>query len=129
MREFESPRLRRSSIHPCLAFVGEFTVFWRGEKLLCCGQKSKLERPGERPKRMILTNIIDLYSLIVFIAVILSWVQLPYDNPVVQFVNRLTEPLLQPIRRALPSMGGLDFSPMILLVGLQILKGLLSGAL
>ena len=78
---------------------------------------------------MILTNIIDLYSLIVFVAVILSWVQLPYDNPVVQFVNKLTEPLLQPIRRALPSMGGLDFSPMILLVGLQILKGLLSGAL
>ena len=112
-----------------MAFVGEFTVFRRGEKRLCCGQESKLESLGERPKRMILTNIIDLYSLIVFVAVILSWVRLPYDNPVVQFVNWLTEPLLQPIRRALPSMGGLDFSLMILLVGLQILKGLLSGAL
>ena len=78
---------------------------------------------------MILINIIDFYSLIVFGAVILSWVQLPYDNPVVQFVGRLTEPLLQPIRRALPSMGRLDFSPMILLVGLQILKSFLRGAL
>ena len=78
---------------------------------------------------MILTNIIDLYSLIVFVAVILSWVQLPYDNPVVQVVNSLTEPLLQPLRRALPSMGGLDFSPMILLVGLQMLKGFLRAAL
>ena len=74
---------------------------------------------------MILTYIIDLYSLIVFVAAILSWVQLPDDNPVVQFVNSLTEPLLRPIRRALPSMGGLDFSPIILLVGLQMLKGFL----
>ena len=74
---------------------------------------------------MILINIIDLYSLVVFVAVILSWVQLPHDNPVAQFVNSMTEPLLGPIRRALPAMGGLDFSPMILLVGLQILKGFL----
>ena len=78
---------------------------------------------------MILINIIDLYSLIVFGAVILSWVQLRDSNPVVQFVGMLTEPLLLPIRRALPAMGGLDFSPMILLVGLQILKGFLRGAL
>ena len=78
---------------------------------------------------MILTYIIDLCSLIVFVAVILSWLQLPYDSPVVQFVNSLTEPLLRPIRRALPSMGGLDFSPMILLVGLQMLKGFLRAAL
>ena len=78
---------------------------------------------------MILINIIDLYSLIVLGAVILSWVHLPSGNPVVQFVNRLTEPLLQPIRRALPAMGGLDFSPVVLLVGLQIVKRLLSSAL
>ena len=78
---------------------------------------------------MILINIIDLYSLIVLGAVILSWVHLPSGNPVVQFVNRLTEPLLQPIRRALPSMGGLDFSPVVLLVGLQIVKRFLSSVL
>ena len=54
---------------------------------------------------MILIKIIDLYSLIVFVAVILSWFQLPYDNPAVRFVNSLTEPLLQPIRRVLPDHG------------------------
>ena len=74
---------------------------------------------------MILIKIIDLYSLIVFVAVILSWFQLPYDNPAVQIVNRLTEPLLQPIRRVLPTMGRMDFSPIVLLVGLQLLKGFL----
>ena len=74
---------------------------------------------------MILIKIIDLYSLIVFVAVILSWFQLPYDNPGVRFVNSLTEPLLQPIRRVLPTMGRMDFSPIVLLVGLQMLKGFL----
>ena len=74
---------------------------------------------------MILIKIIDLYSLIVFVAVILSWFQLPYGNPAVRFVNSLTEPLLQPIRRVLPTMGRMDFSPIVLLVGLQMLKGFL----
>ena len=74
---------------------------------------------------MILIKIIDLYSLIVFVAVILSWFQLPYDNLAVRFVNSLTEPLLQPIRRVLPTMGRMDFSPIVLLVGLQMLKGFL----
>ena len=78
---------------------------------------------------MILIRLIDMYSLVVFVAVILSWVRVPDNNPVSQFVNTLTEPLLGPIRRALPVMGGLDFSPMILLIGLQILKGFVASAL
>ncbi len=78
---------------------------------------------------MLLLTLIDAYSLVVLIAVVLSWVQVPYNNPVSQFVNTLTEPLLDPIRRALPAMGGLDFSPMVLLIGLQILKGFVASAL
>ena len=78
---------------------------------------------------MLLIQLIDMYSLVVFVAVILSWVQVPHNNPVSQFVNTLTEPLLGPIRRALPVMGGLDFSPMVLLIGLQILKGFVASAL
>ncbi len=74
---------------------------------------------------MILIQLIDLYSLIVLVAVVMSWLQLPPGNPIAQFVHAATEPVLGPLRRALPPMGGLDFSPMILLVGLQVLKGLL----
>ena len=74
---------------------------------------------------MILIQIIDLYSLIVFVAVVMSWMQLPPSNPIAQFVHALTEPVLGPLRRALPSMGGLDFSPMVLLIGLQMLRRLL----
>ena len=74
---------------------------------------------------MIFIQIIDLYSLIVFAAIVMSWMQLPPSNPIVQLVHAVTEPVLGPLRRALPSMGGLDFSPMVLLIGLQMLKGLL----
>ncbi len=74
---------------------------------------------------MILIQIIDLYSLIVFAAIVISWMQLPPTNPIVQLIHAVTEPVLGPLRRALPPMGGLDFSPMVLMIGLQMLKGLL----
>jgi YggT family protein len=72
-----------------------------------------------------LVRLIDLYSLVVLVAVILSWVQLDRRNPLVTMTHGLTEPLLAPIRKVLPPMGGLDLSPMVLLIALQILKGLL----
>jgi YggT family protein len=74
---------------------------------------------------MILIQIIDLYSLIVLVAVVMSWLQLPASNPIAQFVHLATEPVLGPMRRVLPQTGGLDFSPMILLFGLQMLKNML----
>ena len=74
---------------------------------------------------MILIQMIDLYSLIVLVAVVVSWMQLPPSNPIARLVHAATEPVLGPLRRALPSIGGLDFSPMVLLIGLQLLKGLL----
>ena len=74
---------------------------------------------------MILIQLIDLYSLVVFVAVVMSWMQVAPSNPIAQLVHTLTEPVLGPLRRALPAMGGLDFSPMVLLIGLQMLKGLL----
>ena len=69
--------------------------------------------------------LIDLYSFVVIAAVVISWVQVPYNHPIVRIVRKLTEPLLTPIRKFLPVMGGLDFSPMILLVVLQVIAGAL----
>lgn len=42
-------------------------------------------------------------------------------------LDRVTEPLLRPIRRFMPDLGGLDFSPMVLILGLIILQKLLAG--
>ena len=74
---------------------------------------------------MLIASLIDLYSLVVIGAIIISWIQLPPSNPVANIIHRLTEPVLAPIRRVLPPMGGFDFSPMVLLIGLQMVKGLL----
>ena len=73
---------------------------------------------------MLLHSIINLYSLVVVAAVVISWLQLPASNPIAQIIDTLTEPALKPIRRVLPPVSGIDFSPMVLLLGLQILKGL-----
>ena len=71
-----------------------------------------------------LIQLLDLYSLIVLVAVVISWMQLPPSNPIASFAHTMTEPLLDPIRRALPPMGGLDFSPMVLLIGLRMIRSL-----
>ena len=73
---------------------------------------------------LLIVRLIDLYSLVVLVSVILSWVPMDPRNPVVRLVSSLTEPVLAPIRRMLPAIGGFDFSPMALLFALQMLKGL-----
>lgn len=73
-----------------------------------------------------LALIFNVYSLIVLLAVIASWLKLPAEHPLVRVTSALTEPLLAPIRRALPSSGGLDFSPMLLLLALRLLQRLIA---
>ena len=72
----------------------------------------------------LLATLVDLYSLVVLAAVVMSWVRMDWRNPLVRIVYSLTEPALAPIRQVLPVMGGLDFSPMVLLLALRALRGL-----
>ena len=69
-------------------------------------------------------QFLDLYFLVVLVAVITSWMQLPPGNPIVHYSRMLTEPFLAPIRKLLPPMGGLDFSPLILLFLLRFIRGM-----
>jgi YggT family protein len=73
---------------------------------------------------MILRVLIDGYSLVVLASVILSWIRLDPDNPIVKVVEAATEPVLAPIRKVLPDFGGIDFSPMLLLFALRFLRNL-----
>lgn len=68
-----------------------------------------------------------LYWLILIRALI-SWVNPDPFNPVVQFLNRTTEPILQPIRRLLPPMG-IDISPIIAFLAIIFLKSFLVATL
>ena len=72
----------------------------------------------------LVSTVFQLIIYVIFAGVILSWVAQGY-HPVAAAIFQLTEPLLRPIRSILPSMGGLDLSPMILLLGLYFLRMLL----
>ena len=74
---------------------------------------------------MLLFRLLDIYTWILVVRVIMSWVNASPYNPIVRIVYMLTEPILGPIRRVLPSMGGLDFSPMVVLVAIWMFKSLL----
>ena len=74
---------------------------------------------------MLLIRLIDLYSLVIVAAVVASWANVPRDHPAVRLLHRLTEPVLAPVRKILPPMGGMDFSPLVVLIGLRVLAGLL----
>lgn len=64
----------------------------------------------------------DAYVFIIVARVLLSWIQHNPNNPIIRFVYQMTEPPLLWIRRYVPSFGGLDISPMILIFAVIILE-------
>ncbi len=71
---------------------------------------------------MLLIRLLDIYSWILIIRAILSWVNPNPYNPVVQILYRITEPVLAPVRQVVPPVGGLDLSPLVVLVAIWIVK-------
>jgi YggT family protein len=66
------------------------------------------------------------YMWIIIGRAVISWVNADPYNPIVRFLYEATEPLLGRIRRALPiSMGGIDFSPLILIMAIMFLQSFL----
>lgn len=76
----------------------------------------------------IISSIVYSYIILMIVAVILSYVQVNPYNPIVQIINRLTEPPLKFLREKFPFLvvGGIDLSPIVVIFGLQALVGLLS---
>lgn len=73
----------------------------------------------------ILALLVNLYMFLILARVLMSWVQLDPYNPVVQAIFNLTEPILAPVRNMVPPAGGLDFSPIIVIILLQVLASIL----
>jgi YggT family protein len=61
------------------------------------------------------------FSLVIIVGALLSWVSPDPSNPVVQAIYGISEPLLDPFRRIVPNIGGLDVSPILALLCFQIL--------
>lgn len=68
---------------------------------------------------------IDIFIFTVLIRVVLSWVNPDPYHPVAGLLDSLTDPVMRPARRMLPPVGGLDLSPVLVMVGLVLLKMLL----
>ncbi len=70
----------------------------------------------------VLDMLLSLYMWIIIARAVLSWVNPDPYNPIVRFINQATEPVLYQVRRYLPSFGGIDFSPLIVLFLIVFLK-------
>ncbi len=68
----------------------------------------------------LISKAIYLFMIAIFVQIVLSWVAPGTYNPVVGVIDSITTPLLRPAQRLLPPMGGLDLSPMLVIVGLTL---------
>ena len=73
----------------------------------------------------LLNFVLGAYIWIVIARAVISWVNADPYNPVVRFLHQVTDPLLSRIRRVVPIMGGLDLSPMILILAIVFLQNFL----
>jgi YggT family protein len=77
----------------------------------------------------VLDVVLTLYMYIVIARALVSWVNPDPRNPIVRFLYNATEPLLYRVRRALPLLGGIDFSPLVVIFGIMFLQQFLVGSL
>ena len=79
---------------------------------------------------MILAQLIRLYTFAIFARIVLSWFPVQPGgvmSSIYGFLYTITEPVLGPIRRVIPPLGGFDLSPLVVLIGLQLLASAFSG--
>lgn len=75
--------------------------------------------------------LFQIYEFLILIRVLLSWVNVnPYqpvwDHPLIRVLNQVTDPVLEPLRRLIPPIGGaLDISPVVALFVLEIIRRIL----
>ena len=85
--------------------------------------------PSPNPITLFLWGLIGIMGLLLKIyffallaAIILSWISPGGGNPAVYLLLQITEPVMAPVRKLLPSMGGLDFSPILVFIGINVLE-------
>ena len=66
------------------------------------------------PASFLIEVIIGLYALIVMLRFMLQWVRADFYNPVSQFIVKATAPALNPVRRIIPGLGGIDVAALLL---------------
>lgn len=79
----------------------------------------------------LLIALLDLYTWIIIIRALISWVSPDPRNPIVQLLVRVTEPVLGPLRALVPPrrLGGIDVSPLIAILLVQLIRRFLIASL
>lgn len=73
----------------------------------------------------LLTLLLEAYLIVILVRVVFSWISPFPTNPISRLAWQLTEPVLGPIRRALPPMSGIDLSPLVVWLVVIVLLGFL----
>ena len=70
----------------------------------------------------ILNTILSFLTYAIIIRAVLSWVRPNPNNPLIRLINKVTDPIMRPLERIIPPIGGLDISPIIALVLIQVVQ-------
>jgi YggT family protein len=73
----------------------------------------------------LLNFVLSAYIWVVIARAVITWVNADPYNPIVRFLRQVTDPLLMRIRRFVPIMGGMDLSPMVLILAIIFLQSFL----
>ena len=84
---------------------------------------------GSNALTYLIGTLIDLYVAAVLLRLLLQWVRADFYNPLSQFLVRLTNPALVPLRRLIPSIGRLDTASVVLMLALELVAALLIAGL
>ena len=77
---------------------------------------------GARALTYLISTLFDFYIMSIILRLILQWVRADFYNPLSQFLVKITNPLLVPCRRVIPSIGKLDTAAVVLAVLLEVLS-------
>lgn len=81
------------------------------------------------PFIFLIDTVFKIYIFLVLLRFLMQWMGADFFNPVAQFVVKITKPLLNPLRKIIPSSGHYDFASLIALFGLQVLYGFIKSSL
>ncbi len=75
---------------------------------------------------LLLARVLQIYTFILLIRILITWIpNLDPHHPIVQLLFQVTEPVLEPARKLIPSIGMIDISPIVVFIILGILQDLL----
>jgi YggT family protein len=70
--------------------------------------------------------LLQVLTIAIIIRALLSWFPIDRSNPLIQVLDQITEPVLAPLRRIIPTIGMIDITPLVAILLLQLLQGIVA---